>query len=201
MEELANFHLILQGFVFFVPRFGALESELVDLELHCRQKHGHEQFEVHFDFPNVNISAINYENVTFSNSDMISFASETRSLKARCLDLSRNRLIIWPQLGSPASLQYLNLSGNLLSQWNIVTYANLKILDLSFNHLRNVDVTALHRLPRLEVLFLQGNQLKIFSDLRQSVSLRSLILAPADWYVMNNIDFGPHPIQGPSSKI
>uniref|UniRef100_A0A914VFF0 Toll-like receptor 9 n=1 Tax=Plectus sambesii TaxID=2011161 RepID=A0A914VFF0_9BILA len=180
---------LLVGFV------SRLSSSLgASTELYCRQKHGSPgHYEIHLDFLR-HPDADHFANLTFTQGDMATFSLTSPSVKPTCVDLSFNRLIVWPELNCSTSVHYLNLSSNRLSQWNLATFPELRVLDLSHNSLMSVDLNALLRLPRLEVLYLHGNLIHIFSDLRRSPSLKTVILSAQDWYALNNIDFGPYPI-------
>jgi hypothetical protein len=163
-------------------------------EIFCRQKHssaGH--YQVHPDFPD-QFGTVAFSNFTFSQSDMATFALTNPRVKPTCVDLSSNRLIMWPELNCSTNVQYLNLSSNRLSQWNLANYPDLRVLDISRNALNAIDLNALLRMPSLEVLYLHGNLMHIFSDLRRSPSLKTVILSPEDWHARQNIDFGPYPI-------
>ena len=81
------------------------------------------------------------------------------------LDLSHNALtdnVSWPRiLAQQHELQYLNLSSNGLVSWtqDMSAVWQLKQLDISWNLLSAVALTAFANLTRLELLSLEGNWL------------------------------------------
>ncbi|XP_024862853.1 toll-like receptor 2 type-2 [Kryptolebias marmoratus] len=79
----------------------------------------------------------------------------------RHIDLSRNKLEKMPESCDwPASLQFLNLSSNILTKVTKCLPGSLRILDLSRNHLTVFSVELLN----LTELYISGNKIGHFPD-------------------------------------
>ncbi len=187
---MRSFFPILAAFCF---RSGNTSSSQDWLELQCEQKNSKTLFQLNF---RNNSSIIDVKNVTVTGTGLNNFSSELPDFSPYCVDLSDNRLRDWPSINSSAEVRYLNLSGNKLSTWSelMSRYSGLKVLDLSRNRLPELDLGALLKLPELEIIFLHGNPMQIFGELKHLPKLRAVILSKTKWFAVNNIDFGIHPI-------
>ncbi|NXR44314.1 TLR2 protein, partial [Hippolais icterina] len=92
----------------------------------------------------------------------------------RQLDLSHNKLMADPSSSCrwPASLQHFNLSNTGLDEVPTPLPPNLKVLDMSHNHLRAVDIS----LSSLKKLFLNQNLLQAVPSIRNFPMLDTLHL-------------------------
>ncbi|NWZ65828.1 TLR2 protein, partial [Acrocephalus arundinaceus] len=90
------------------------------------------------------------------------------------LDLSHNKLMADPSSSCqwPASLQHFNLSNTGLDHMPTPLPPNLKVLDMSHNHLRAVDIS----LSSLKKLFLNQNLLQSVPSIRNFPVLDTLHL-------------------------
>ncbi|XP_033111651.1 uncharacterized protein LOC117112653 [Anneissia japonica] len=84
--------------------------------------------------------------------------------------LSNNAFQTIPANYLPSELQALNLSGNgIMDITPLSRFKKLKVLDLSYNNISNVDKDAFDGLCALEELYLKGNKLHNFKDVYNAV--------------------------------
>lgn len=114
------------------------------------------------------LTAINFRNNSISSLDTDTQVKSLPSRSVKTIDLSQNLLNKIPNtcFSIFTALQYLNLSHNKISSFDILTFEGvmeLKTLDVSYNMLFEIG-NSFTRFMNLDELFLQNNKLTKLTD-------------------------------------
>ena len=133
---------------------------------------------------------LNLQKINVGHNNISEIHSRTFSdlLNLVDIDLSHNRLVSIPSQSFPhtLSLMILSLSHNPISVVKSEDFSHLRQLtklDLSHCQIINIQGGALHNLPSLERLYLEGNRLRVLSDVVQlGTALHGISLHDNPWH-------------------